>query len=41
MGVVKMVENEKLKLYYINDEYVDYLRKFDNKVPYNKNKRRP
>ena len=30
-----------LKLYSINDEYIEYLRKFDAKVPYNKNKTRP
>ena len=30
-----------LKLYYIDDEYVNYLRKFDNRVPYNKNRTRP
>lgn len=32
---------KNLKLYYIDDEYIDYLRKYDNKVPYNKNKTRP
>ena len=30
-----------LKLYSIDDEYVEYLRRFDLKVPYNKNKTRP
>ena len=30
-----------LKLYSIDDEYIEYLRKFDSKVPYNKNKTRP
>lgn len=30
-----------LKLYSIDDEYVEYLRRFDSKVPYNKNKTRP
>ena len=30
-----------LKLYIIENEYINYLRKFDNKVAYNKNKKRP
>ena len=29
------------KLYYIDNEYVDYLRKFDKIVPYNKERTRP
>ena len=32
---------KNLKLYYIDDDYIDYLRMFDNKVPYNKNRTRP
>ena len=30
-----------LKLYYIDDKYIEYLRKFDSKVFYNKKKTRP
>ena len=30
-----------LKIYYIDDEYINYLRKFDSKVPFNKNNTRP
>ena len=30
-----------LKLYIIENEYINYLRKFDNKVAYNKDKKRP
>lgn len=30
-----------LKMYYIEDDYINYLRKFDNKVPFNKNQSRP
>ena len=32
---------KNFKLYYIEDEYINYLRQFDNKVAYNKNKSRP
>ncbi len=32
---------KKLQLYYIKKEYIDYLRKFDSKVPYNKKETRP
>ena len=32
---------KNLKLYYIDDEYINYLRMFDDRVPYNKNKTRP
>ena len=32
---------KNLKLYYIDDEYIDYLRMFDDRVPYNKSKTRP
>jgi len=35
------MENKKLNLYYIDDEYIKYLRSFDSRVPFNKNKRRP
>ncbi|MCD7893569.1 MAG: type III toxin-antitoxin system ToxN/AbiQ family toxin [Erysipelotrichaceae bacterium] len=31
----------RLKLYCIEDDYIDYLRQFDDKVPYNKHKTRP
>ena len=30
-----------LKIYYINTNYINYLRKFDNRVAYNKTKTRP
>ena len=30
-----------LKLYYITDTYIDYLRKFDKNIYYNKNHTRP
>ena len=30
-----------LKIYYIDNKYIDYLRKFDKKVAYNKSKSRP
>ncbi len=32
---------KNLKLYYIDEEYINYLREFDNNVAYNKNKTRP
>lgn len=32
---------ERLKFYNINGEYIEYLYQFDNKVPYNKNSKRP
>ncbi len=32
---------KNLKLYYIKQDYIDYLRKFDSKVPYNKSYTRP
>lgn len=32
---------KKLKLYYISEDYIKYLRKYDNKVPSNKNTTRP
>lgn len=35
------MSTNRLKLYYISDEYVNYLRKYDEKVPYNKSKTRP
>ena len=31
----------KLKIYYIDNNYIDYLRRFDKKVAYNKSKTRP
>ena len=31
----------RLKLYYITDAYIHYLRQFDKKVPYNKRSSRP
>ena len=30
-----------LKIYYIDTNYINYLRKFDNRVAFNKNKARP
>ncbi len=30
---------KNLKIYIINEEYINYLRKYDSKVPYNKSKR--
>ena len=30
-----------LKIYYIDNNYINYLRKFDNRVAYNKTKNRP
>lgn len=30
-----------LKIYYLKNDYIDYLRQFDNKVAYNKNSTRP
>ena len=30
-----------LKIYYIDNNYINYLRKFDNRVAYNKSKARP
>ena len=35
------MEQNRLKLYYISDEYVNYLRKYDDKVRFNKNHTRP
>lgn len=32
---------ERLRFYNINDKYINYLYQFDNKVPYNKNQKRP
>ena len=32
---------KNFKLYYISEEYIDYLRQFDNKVAYNKSQTRP
>lgn len=31
----------RLKLYYIDDKYIDFLRKYDSRVAYNKNGTRP
>ena len=36
-----MRKQRRLKLYYISNDYIDYLRKFDNKVRFNKNHSRP
>ena len=33
--------NNRLKLYYIENSYIDYLREFDSKVYFNKNATRP
>ena len=35
------MENKRLTLYYIDGDYIHYLRKFDSKVPYNKRAKRP
>ena len=35
------MKNKRFKLYYISDNYIDYLRQFDNKIRFNKNNRRP
>lgn len=35
------MEYKNFNLYYINEEYINYLRQFDDKVPYNKNQTRP
>lgn len=32
---------KRLKIYFVNDDYIDYLRKFDKKVAYNKGRNRP
>lgn len=32
---------ERLKFYNIDDKYIEYLYQFDNKVPFNKNSKRP
>lgn len=32
---------KNLKLYYINNDYIDWLRKFDERVLYNKKQTRP
>lgn len=33
--------NNNFNLYYIKEEYIEYLRKFDSRVAYNKNQTRP
>lgn len=35
------MKNKRFKLYYISDNYIDYLRQFDNKIRFNKSNRRP
>lgn len=30
-----------LKIYYLDEEYINYLIKFDTRVAYNKNQKRP
>lgn len=35
------MSTNRLKLYYISDEYINFLRKYDQKVPYNKSQTRP
>lgn len=30
------IKNSRLKLYYIDEKYVNYLRKYDSKVAFNK-----
>ena len=36
-----MRKQRRLNLYYISNDYIDYLRKFDDKVRFNKNHSRP
>ena len=36
-----MGENETLKFYIVNEEYIDYLSQFDNHVSWNKKEKRP
>lgn len=36
-----MKQRERIKFYYIDNDYIEYLYQFDNKVPFNKNKKRP
>ena len=33
--------SKMLKIYYLDDKYINYLRQFDEKVAYNKNQTRP
>lgn len=35
------MNTNKLTLYFIDEDYINYLRKFDDKVRFNKNKTRP
>lgn len=34
-------ENETLKFYTVNEDYIDYLSKFDSHVSWNKEQKRP
>lgn len=36
-----MASYDRLKLYYVEDKYIDYLRQYDKIVPYNKSTTRP
>ena len=33
--------SKTLKIYYLDENYINYLRKYDNRVAYNKNQKRP
>ena len=36
-----MKKSDNIKIYYVDSSYIDYLRKYDSKVPFNKGKSRP
>ena len=33
--------SKPLKIYYLDENYINYLREYDNRVAYNKNQKRP
>ncbi len=33
--------SKTLKIYYLDENYINYLREYDNRVAYNKNQKRP
>ena len=44
LGNIKITYNtasKNLKIYYISEQYINYLRKYDKNVAYNKNSTRP
>lgn len=41
MKEVKKIKLEKLNFYFINENYINYLSKFDKHIAYNKNETRP